>query len=192
MNEVEKILNKFGTELVQDLQANLDAKMQAKAARYGTKFNSSSRLRNSIKFFITSSDTGIVFNLSMNDYGGAVDGGRIAAGVSQEGQKSIERWANVKGVAESLRVKDLKLRKDRQSISKSNNPNHKYKTLKKMPFAQATKSMAFLVARKLKQKGYEGNHFMTEILQDGRLDDLSEYMATQMGKQIQIEIKGFK
>jgi len=192
MSELTKILKDFGAKLKVDIQTNLENKMKAKAASYGTKFNSSSRLKNSIKFFVTENEQGTSVSISMNDYGGAVDGGRIAAGVSEDGQKSIEEWSKTKGVAENYRVKDLKKRKELQSISKANNPTHKYKTLKKMPFDRAATTMAYLVSRKLKEKGYEGNNFYTEVINDGRIDDLTEYIANTLGKQVIIELKGFK
>ena len=69
MNEVEKILEAFGTKVVEDLRKSLSEKLQAKASRYQSKYNSGSTnpgesaLGASIKYRIVDSSEGIKLNV---------------------------------------------------------------------------------------------------------------------------------
>lgn len=183
-DKIVAILTEFGMNTVPDLQRSLKSKLMAKSSKYGTRRNSSSDLANSIKFTFPKSSGSISFVISMNEYGEAIDSGRKASGVSSEGQNSLMDWAKKQGVAEKLRKKDLETRLGRQSKSKRSNK----KQLKKMPFERAAKSIAFLVARKLKKKGFEGNHFFSEIIRDGRVDELSAKLKEVIKSEIRIEV----
>ena len=183
-DEIVKVLTEFGEKTVPDLQSSLKSRLTEKSNKYGTRRNSSSRLANSIKFNFTNRADALVFTISMADYGKFVDGGRNPGGVSEYGQKSIAEWSKKQGVAESYRKKDLETRLGRQS--KSNRKNKK--KLTKMPFDRAAKTIAFLVSRKLKKQGFEGNNFFRDIINDGRLDELNDKLREVIKNEIKIEI----
>lgn len=183
-DNIVKVLTEFGKDTVPALQSSLKSKLSQKASKYGTRRNSSSDLANSIKFSFNNSTTSTTFILSMADYGDAVDGGRKAAPVSEKGQKSLEDWAKKQGIAESLRKKDLETRLGRQSKSKRKIK----KDLKKMPFDRAAKAISFLVARKLKKHGFDGNNFFKEVMKDGRLEQLETKLKEVIKTDIKIEL----
>lgn len=191
MNEVEKILEAFGTKVVEDLRKSLSEKLQARAARYQSKYNSGSTnpgesaLGASIKYRILDSSDGIKLNVYLNDYWEAVDSGRKPAGVSQDAR--IDKWIKSRNLIPGFQKSNLEDRIDTQN--RLNKTNRKTKVLKKMKFADAVKAMDFLVRRKLKNKGYQGNQFFSSVLDDGRQQQLTKDIAAAMKKDIEIIIK---
>jgi len=160
MNEVEIILEAFGTKVVEDLRKSLSEKLQARAASYKSKYPGGSSnpgdsaLSASIKYLIVDSSEGIKLNVYLNDYWEAVDSGRKAAGVSESAK--IDKWIKSRNLIPGFQNKNLADRLEKQGKNKS---ARKKKVLKKMKFADAVKAMDFLVRRKLKNKGYQGNQF---------------------------------
>jgi len=191
MNEVEKILEAFGTKVVEDLRKSLSEKLQAKASRYKSKYPGGSSnpgdsaLSASIKYRIVDSSEGIKLNVYLNDYWEAVDSGRKAAGVSQDAR--IDKWIKSRNLIPGFQKSNLEDRIDTQN--RLNKTNRKTKVLKKMKFADAVKAMDFLVRRKLKNKGYQGNQFFSSVLEDGRQQQLTKDIAAAMKKDIEIVIK---
>jgi len=190
MNEVEKILEAFGTKVVEDLRKSLSDKLQAKAAYYQSKYNSGSTnpgesaLGASIKYRIVDSSEGIKLNVLLNDYWEAVDTGRKPAGVLKEAK--IDKWIKSRNLIPGFQTNNLKDRLKRQAENKT---NRKKKVLKVMKFSEAVKAMDFLVRRKLKDKGYWGIHFFDEVVNDGRQEQLTKDIAAAMKKNIEIIIK---
>lgn len=190
MNEVEKILEAFGTKVVEDLRKSLSEKLQARAASYKSKYPGGSSnpgdsaLSASIKYLIVDSSEGIKLNVYLNDYWEAVDSGRKAAGVSQDAR--IDKWIKSRNLIPGFQNKNLADRLEKQGKNKS---TRKKKVLKKMKFADAVKAMDFLVRRKLKNKGYQGNQFLSSVLEDGRQEKLTKDIAAAMKKDIEIIIK---
>jgi len=191
MNEVEKILEAFGTKVVEDLRKSLSEKLQARAASYKSKYPGGSSnpgdsaLSASIKYLIVDSSEGIKLNVYLNDYWEAVDSGRKAAGVSQDAR--IDKWIKSRNLIPGFQKSNLEDRIDTQN--RLNKTNRKTKVLKKMKFADAVKAMDFLVRRKLKNKGYQGNQFFSSVLEDGRQQQLTKDIAAAMKKDIEIIIK---
>jgi hypothetical protein len=190
MNEVEIILEAFGTKVVEDLRKSLSEKLQARAASYKSKYPGGSSnpgdsaLSASIKYLIVDSSEGIKLNVYLNDYWEAVDSGRKPAGVSQ-GAK-IDKWIKSRNLIPGFQKNNLKDRLKKQS---ENTSNRKKKVLKVMKFSEAVKAMDFLVRRKLKNKGYWGIHFFDEVVNDGRQQQLTKDIAAAMKKDIEIIIK---
>ena len=190
MNEVEKILEAFGTKVVEDLRKSLSDKLQARAASYKSKYPGGSSnpgdsaLSASIKYRIVDSSEGIKLNVYLNDYWEAVDSGRKAAGVSQDAR--IDKWIKSRNLIPGFQNKNLA---DRLANQAKNKSTRKKKVLKKMKFADAVKAMDFLVRRKLKDKGYQGNQFFSSVLEDGRQEKLTKDIAAAMKKDIEIIIK---
>ena len=190
MNEVEKILEAFGTKVVEDLRKSLSEKLQARAASYKSKYPGGSSnpgdsaLSASIKYLIVDSADGIKLNVYLNSYWEAVDSGRKAAGVSQDAK--IDKWIKSRNLIPGFQNKNLS---DRLANQAKNTSTRKKKVLKKMKFADAVKAMDFLVRRKLKNKGYQGNQFLTSVLEDGRQEKLATDIRLAMKKDIEIVLK---
>jgi hypothetical protein len=190
MNEVEKILEAFGTKVVVDLRKSLSEKLQARAASYKSKYPGGSSnpgdsaLSASIKYLIVDSSEGIKLNVYLNDYWEAVDSGRKAAGVSESAK--IDKWIKSRNLIPGFQNKNLADRLEKQG---KNTSNRKKKVLKKMKFADAVKAMDFLVRRKLKNKGYQGNQFFSSVLEDGRQEKLATDIRLAMKKDIEIVLK---
>jgi hypothetical protein len=187
MNEVEKILEAFGTKVVVDLRKSLSEKLQARAASYKSKYPGGSSnpgesaLSASIKYLIVDSSEGIKLNVYLNDYWEAVDSGRKAAGVSQGAR--IDKWIKSRNLIPGFQNKNLSDRLEKQG---KNTSTRKKKVLKKMKFADAVKAMDFLVRRKLKNKGYQGNQFLSSVLEDGRQEKLATDIRLAMKKDIDL------
>ena len=190
MNEVEIILEAFGTKVVEDLRKSLSEKLQARAAKYQSKYNSGSSnpgdsaLSASIKYRILDSSEGIKLNVYLNDYWEAVDTGRKAAGVLKEAK--IDKWIKKRNIISSFQKSNLAYRLERQTKNKTKRVK---KVLTKLSFADALEAMDFLVRRKLQNKGYEGIHFFNEVMEDGRQQQLTKDIALAMKKDIEIIIK---
>ena len=187
MNEVEKILEAFGTKVVEDLCKSLSEKLQARAASYKSKYPGGSSnpgesaLGASIKFTIIDSK----INFSLNDYWEAVDGGRKAAGVSQDAR--IDKWIKSRNLIPGFQKSNLEDRIENQN--RRNKTNRETKVLQKLTFAEALKAMDFLVRRKLQNKGYEGNYFFNEVMEDGRQEKLIVDIRTALKKDVEIILK---
>lgn len=181
-DDITELLEVFGTSLKDDLQESLRAK--------GVKFGGGdSRLSNQIKFAIRQKGDSILFQLAMPEYGEAVDKGRKAAGVSEEGQESISGWIKRKGLVKKFSDFALETRLKKQAENKLNNKNRKnWKVLRKPSFEKQLKAATYLVTRKLQAKGFEGNHFYSEVVEDGRLNELKTKLAAVLKSDIQIEI----
>lgn len=184
-NDIEKVLNDFGLKLVIDTKSNLKKKLDERAARHGGK-SVKSRLEQSVNSEIVYSNGSINLIVKMNDYWNIVDGGRNASNVSAEGQAKIAEWSATRGVAEKIRISDLQARLQKQSLSKHKD---KLKKLKKMPFERAKKvSASFLIARSLKKKNLEPTNFFSEVIKDGRVDELYSALTDIFATDINIEI----
>jgi len=190
MNEVEKILEAFGTKVVEDLRKSLSDKLQAKAAFYQSKYKGASpnpgesALGASIKYRIVDSADGIKLNVYLNDYWEAVDTGRKPAGVLKEAK--IDKWIKKRNIISSFIKSNLE---DRLKRQKNNKTKREKKVLEKLSFVDALEAMDFLVRRKLQNKGYEGIYFFDAVMEDGRQQQLTKDIAAAMKKDIEIIIK---
>ena len=184
-DEIRKVLSEFGLKLTIDTKQSLKQKLDARASKYGGR-KRTSRLEASAKALPVTYQGGVLtLKFEMNDYWDIVDGGRKASNVSEDGQKKIADWSALSGLAEKIRISDLEARKKKQSESLS---KRKLKTLKKMPFDRAKKAAGFLVARSLKKKSLEPTHFFTDVINDGRLEELKERLKELVKSEIKIEI----
>jgi hypothetical protein len=193
--EIIALLSDFGLNLTIDTKSNLRKRINERAAKTLSKSkfkdksvkNVQSRLEASVKANeVKYASGGLLFTLTMNDYWDVVNSGRKASGVSSEGQSKIEEWSSTRGVAQKIRVSDLELRKEKQSKSKRKS---ELKKLKLMPFEQAKKAAAFLIARKLKNNRLDPTHFFDEVIKDGRVDKLKEDIAKVVKAEITIDIQ---
>ena len=183
-DEIRKVLSEFGLNLTIDTKKSLKQKLDERASKHGGR-KRTSRLEASAKALPITYQNGVLtFKFEMNNYWDIVDGGRRASNVSEEGQEKIAQWSGLSGLAEKIRLSDLEARKQKQSLSKRKG----LKTLKKMPFDRAKKAAGYLVARSLKKKSLEPTNFFTDVINDGRLDELKERLKELVKAEIKIEI----
>jgi hypothetical protein len=165
--QIQKELDKFGTEFVTDLRDNLLSKERS---------NTKSKLSNSIKTLGTTFKDGtFTLKISLNDYYNFVDEGRGKGGVSKEGQEKIGEWGAARGYIGKFQKEQVV--KGQRQVRK-----------KKLTFEKAKKQFIFLVSRKIRMKGYKGNNFYSEVVEDGRFDTLSKQLSDIIGKTIVIEV----
>lgn len=168
MIPIEVILDDFGNKLVEDLKQSL----RKKGVTYR---NQDSRLAANIRFRTIPKDNSVVFQLLMPDYAEIRDKGRKPGAVSEEGKKKIGEWGNRKGVIGNFAKSQLEIRQKKQNEAKARNKNRKaWKRLKAMPFNKAKEAFAYVVSRKIERKGYKGNKFFTDVITDGRVDELKK------------------
>lgn len=171
---VEEIFNEFGTKLKEDLQQSLRYK--------GVEYDGAdSRLSASIKFFYNK-QTG-TFALSMNSYWEALNSGR-GAGKTPPPIAPIENWIKRKGLFTGISLK----RKEKLRVAKTTKTKAEVKQLRKISKEEVIRNQAFIIARSIGKKGYEGNHFVDEILNDGRLSVLRNDISKALGKEILISL----
>ena len=136
------------------LVSDLRKSLKDKNVTYGG--GQESRLAASIKYKISYSK-GLTMDISMNDYYTFVDKGRGPGPVSSS---KILPWVKKKGIARNFAQE------------------------KKLPFDKASKSLAFLIARKIAKEGYKANYFFTNIINDGRQELLAKQIREEYGKEI--------
>lgn len=176
-NEIIDILADWGKEFEDDLRTNL-----LKKEKNATK----SRLSASIKFkaVVTAGNTFTV-QIGINDYYKFVDEGRKAGNVSKQGQDKIGEWAARRGYIGKFQQNNLKQRLEKQAKNKT---NRKKKVLKALKFDKAKKQFKYLVSRKIKMKGYKGNNFYSEIINDGRVEALEKILSDTIKREVKLEI----
>lgn len=174
---VDDIINAFGEKLVTDIRASL----RSKGVTFGG--GEDSKLAAKTRFEVKATSAGFVFNLIMPEYSYWVNKGRDPGPVSKGGRDSISKWAKRKGIIGDFQAKNLQDRLALQSKSQ-----HKRKVLKKLPFKEALTALTFLVARKVTVNGYKGNHFLDEVLNDGRVEQFRKDLSAAVKNQIKVEI----
>lgn len=176
-DEIIDILGDWGKQFEDDLRANLLSK-----ENNPTK----SRLSASIKYKATvlKGDTFII-QIGINDYYKFVDEGRKPGNVSKQGQDKIGEWAARRGYIGKFQQNNLKQRLERQAKNKT---NRKKKVLKALKFDKAKKQFKYLVSRKIKMKGYKGNQFYSEIVNDGRVEALEKILSDTIKREVKLEI----
>lgn len=164
------ILEDFGQQLVTDLRQ----KLTDRGVTFGG--GGESRLAAKTRFEIVRTPDGFEFQLIMPEEYYWVDKGRNPGKVSKKGREKLEEWGDRKGYIGEFIQKDLKRREDLRAESK-----RKFsKALKKLPYDKGKKAFAYVVARTINKKGYEGTNFLTDTIKDGRVkvlfQDLKEFI----------------
>ena len=176
VDKIEDLLTEFGKQLVIDTQKSLKSKQRDSSLN--------SRLSTSI-YPQTSYESGkIVFRLTMNDYWDSVNSGRKPTEKDGNGslRKNLIRWIKTR----KLKVEISKRKADRTKTLKNKKIRKSYK---KQTYEQAVESVAYAIASKIHKEGYEGNYFFDEVINDGRLEKLSEDITKIFRTEILIEIR---
>lgn len=126
-------------------------------------------LRDSIRFTTKAYGQVYVFELRMLDYYQWVDAGRKPGKFPP--LKSIMSWISNKNT-----FNEVKTKKGLKTLSND---------------IQGVRQLAFLIGRKIKQKGIKPTNFYSKVIEDGRLKRLSKELSAEAGREILIDIKHF-
>lgn len=177
--KIDEILVEFGMKLEQDLQDSLASKM-------GGSYNA--RLSGKIKSLpIRHVGDLTEYILQMPLYGKALDKGRGKTKEKTDNtmRGKIEDWVKRRALVGKYITDNLQQRLDKQAKNKTNRPK---KPLKRLAFEKAVKQLSFLIARKIHKKGYDGNQFFSEVINDGRLEKLERDLLEATQNEVIIEI----
>lgn len=169
---IKKTLDEFGLQLVEDL---IDSLERNKHVGFGNN-GSQSSIAGSIKFKIFGKDTEVLFSLLMNDYWKYLENGRRKG--TQPPSQVFDEWQTSKGI-NALAIYRSKLKRPSAS---------------KVKFKQAQKGLSFAIAKSIKEKGtikrfnYRGSKFYSNIINDGRIDDLTKTLEKALAREIRIEL----
>ena len=169
---VLELIDEFSEKLVRDLRKNLEEKDRSNN-------KSANRLAASITPKVKLLPGGVVCQIEMNDYWYWVNYGRDAAPVAESAK--IKEWARRKGIDPRAKINSW-----RETYRNKTVKNKRVDQLKPVSYKSALEQFEYIVKRKIKNKGFEGNDFFSEVVDDGRLDILNE----QIAKELDIDING--
>ena len=179
--KIDEILVEFGVKLQTDLQASLKSKMS-------DGYNP--RLSGKIKSLpIKHMGDLTEYILQMPLYGKALDGGRGKTKEPGNGalRKNIAEWLKRRNdIFRKFEKGNLEYRLEQQAKNKKT--NRPSKPLKKLAFEKAVKQFSYIIARKIHRDGYKGNHFFSEVINDGRLEKLERDLIEATQNEVIIEI----
>ena len=179
--KIDEILVEFGVKLQTDLQASLASKMS-------NGYNP--RLSGKIKSLpIKHMGDLTEYILQMPLYGKALDKGRgpTKKGGNGSVQKGIAEWLKRRNdIFRKFEKGNMAYRLEQQAKNKKT--SRPSKPLKPLKFEKAVKQFSFLIARKIHKRGYEGNQFFSEVINDGRLEKLEKDLMEAAQNEVLIEI----
>ena len=185
-NTTFDILEAFGTKLKEDSQEAIDTFIKANANKHGGDFGGNSDLANSAKFYFTSDGDNLKFLFKMNNYWIVFnDGAKWTGAKKQPPSDKLESWVRKRGI---------KLELSKRKLTKIKNTKDKgiKKQLKAQSYEKKVKQMAFVIARSIGKKGIEANHFFDKIINDGRIEQLSNDLAKSLQREVVLELKTFR
>jgi len=166
-NSVGRVLARFGKLFVDASKRNLK---QADA-------NASGALSASISFKVTIMGQRYVFKILAEDYWIYVDKGRGATragggGVVQKKIGGPQGWISQKGLNVVQIMKEI--------------------TGRTMDTKTANKQLAFLIARKIHEKGFKGNKFMSSVINQASLQRFRREVSKALKRDVELEIKDLR
>lgn len=182
MNKQNQLVDAFLIRLVKDTKSSLQKKEIEKSSRYGRKSNMNSRLWGTIRAQRKAKGENTAYQMLMADYYQWVDGSRNPGNVAESAD--IEGWVKRKNTNPVKIISEM-----RERAADEKNIKRRKKPYKKPSFGSAVKQFAFLVRRKVQNKGYKGNKFYSSVLNDGRVDKLRKDYAIAAKEDIIIEVK---
>lgn len=165
----------FAQKLSEDLQDELRMQLARKSK---TGFSGDSKLGASIRIsYLQNGDDVFGFELYLADYWKWVNDGRAAGkGISREGQEKLIKWIKSRGLKPTVKqIKTIKNKTVRKSV-------------KQITEDKLLKRMVFAISKKIKDKGYEANHFFDNVINDGRIPRFQQYLLEQYKIDLQLEI----
>ena len=188
-DKIKEALSEFGLELTIDTKKSLKQKLDERASQYGSK-KVISRLEASMDKQPPIEYKGgvVTFRFVMNDYWEEVDGGRGATEKSGDGslRKNLVKWIKTRG----LKVEIAKRKQAQIDSLKAKTKSGKMirKVFKKQSYEDAVNSMSYAIASKIHKEGYEGNNFFTDVINDGRIEELQKRLSELIKTDIIINI----
>ena len=174
MTAIEEVFFKVGNDTITRLKAGLE------------KSNASFDLTQSIDYQVKTVNGGYIWSLSMNPYYTFVDKGRKAG-----------KYAPVDAIREYVTSKGLKLKDNEKAKSKATalkpkaSETPKNKAIRaKSGLSKSIKdrnTLAFLINRKLKEKGTKGNNFYSNVINTQWTDDFMEQLSEAGLQEMSIE-----
>lgn len=131
-----------------------------------------SRLSAQIHFNIIEGPDRAVFQLIMPEYAEQRDKGRkpTSGGGNGAVRENLKRWVERKGFYAKTEM--YQRSNAAASVKKERTIN----------------SLAYLISRKIHREGYKGNHFYSDVINDGRVEQLTKDLADMIKKDVIIEI----
>jgi hypothetical protein len=174
-----EILNEFGQELSKDLVESLRDKGVTHSG------GQDSSLAGSIQFVVTSKPS---IQFTMNDYWEYVEYGSRPSkfkGSKHSVKKieALENWIQAKGGVNAFK-----------EISNGLKLKTKYKDGKSIPYDKQRKTLAFVIAGAIAKNGtikrfnYKGSKFIDSVLNDNRLERLTNRIAEEIGIDIEVTL----
>jgi hypothetical protein len=163
---VLNIAENFIEGLAEDLRASLESKDRSKN-------KSANRLAASITPKVNILNNGLSVNIQMEGYWKYVNAGRGAGGVAESAK--IEDWIKRKGIDPRSKIEEWKEKRRAKIVKKK-----RVEVLKPISFKKAVDMMGYLVRRKLKNKGYEGNGFFDAVVTDQRIEGFRKAIAEEL------------
>ena len=173
---VVKVLEDFGKDTVARIRASIDAK----------KVGASGNMRQSLDYYVLKSQDFTRFKLDFGKatYATQVDKGRGPTKRGGNGKvyrsiTGLQGWISQKGIQPPMTITYKKRTKNEIKVVT--------KTFKDI--AEANRSLAYLIARKIHRKGYKASHFYSEVVTDQLMSKLKQDIKDAFKKDIIIEIK---
>lgn len=182
-DKLHEILGTFGLKLEQDLAESLER--NGVVGGGGT----ASKLAGSIQFIFLRGETGV--GITMADYWDYVERGR------KPGKKppidKIIAWIKWKGIVPKLSDKA-------KEHSKKISDKVERKSFKAKAIDSGVKSLAYAIATNISKRGTSnrgkaknftgpvGTNFVKEVMEDGRIKDLTDIIAKELGLTIVVNV----
>jgi hypothetical protein len=177
----EEILEPFGEHLITDLRVSL----RKKGVIYGGQDSKLAADRKRMRYTISTDSDPIRFGLILPEYAEALNSGRGKTKTTKAGsptlKENLEDWVSRKGIVKKFQERDLAAR--RVASSRKDKAN-----IKMLSFADARSKLAGLIAKKIHNRGYKGNHFYDDVINDGRLTRLKTELTNFFQKEVIIDI----
>lgn len=166
-NEVGRVIERFGRLFVEGAKRNL---VQSGA-------NATGSLSQSIAFKVTIMGQSLRFQVFANDYWVFVDRGRGATkrgggGKVRKALTGAGGWIAAKGLNVVGIVKKI--------------------TGRTVSTKEANKILGFLIARKIHEKGFKGNRFMSKVINEQSLQRLRKDLSKALKRDVELEINDIR
>lgn len=172
--EAKKILEDFGEEIIIDLKNSLSAALKAA----GNKSPQEPALDFSFTAPTIESD-GISMNvLASDEYWKWIESGRKVGAKRVPADVLGLKWQNKNGIDARQVLVNIRLKKN-PSLKISKN---------KLNYDKSVRSLSFIIQRSIFRKGIKPKPFVNRVLNDGRVQKLSNKLTEALGKAYKLEI----